>query len=343
VGQLAQLKLAVWYYKTAAFAQSLQIAEDLLAKHPDNMFKAELDYLTDLAARARLRELRDELNPVQLLSEYVRLRPYLREPESNSVLDILAWGYERSGLNQKAAQLYKVLGSRQMYKPDYWVDAARNYFLDGQNQNTMDTLHEVNLDELSPAKQNEFLYLEGITLTRQGHYREAALALLALLKKDSELQERAGQVYLNLGPSLAHMPGREQDALNALDLAEQALAREGAKAKSSRLLAALQSGLLSRDNKAQALMYLQRAYGLSDDAKDKAPILYEIFLSQRALGQREEMLRSLNDLAALKVDPWSPMAERLLADKELGPELERMGRELQQRGGALTSAPQSIK
>ncbi len=336
VGQMAQLKMAVWYYKTAAFAQSLQAGINLLHYHPDTMFKDEVIYLMNLAAMARLRELRDELNAVQLLEEYVRLRPYLKEPESNDVLDKLAWGYEQTGLNQKAAHLYKVLGSRILYKPQYWVDAARNYFTEGQFNEAVATLHEVNLDELPEAVQKEFLFLEGVSLSRLGKHKESVLALLALLQKGQE--EDNGEIYQNLGISLSHMEGRSQDALNALDLAERAYVKQedNSQTRNPRLLVALQAGLLSKrlGETDKSLAYLQKALLLSDTPNDKAPILYEIFLAQRALGKNEEMIKSLNDLAALKVEPWSSRAESILLDFKLAPNLERMGRDLQQRGNS---------
>ena len=342
VGQLARLKLAVWYYKTTAFAQSIQTVQDLLSAHPDTIFQAEAAYVLDVASRAWLGELREEDNPVRLLSEYVRLRPFIKEPESNDILDKLAWAYEKTGLNSKAAYLYQVLATRQLDNPDYWVDAARNLFVDDQQEEVLATLQEVNLDELSDAKQSEFLYLEGVSLSRQGNYAEAALALSALIGKDPELND-AGQVYMNLGSALNHMPGRAVDALRALDLAEYEFnkASDPATAQTQRLLTALLAGRIAQQQKDtdKALVYLQRALSLSADAKDKAPILYEIFLSQRALNQAQEMMRSLEDLSALKVSPWSSMADRLIADYKLNPELERLGRSLEQSSGRPQERP----
>jgi hypothetical protein len=64
-----------------------------------------------------------------------------------------------------------------------------------------------------------------------------------------------------------------------------------------------------------------------------APVLYEIFLAQRAMGQTEAMMGSLQELAGLKVSPWSEMAQSLLSDYKLQPELDRLGRQLQEAGG----------
>lgn len=334
VGQLARLKMAVWYYKTAAFAQSLETGMELMREHPDTIFKDELTYVLNLSAVARMQELRDELDAVRLLEEYVRLRPYMAEPESNDMLDKLAWAYEQTGLTDKAAHLFRVLGSRMLYKPEYWVSAARNYFADGKFEDALDNLHEVNLDELPEDAQKEYLFLEGQSYARLGNNKEAVLALLALIHKDPDGLKAPGQVYQNLGMALSHMEGRAQDALNALNLAELAYAKEAnnPQIKNPRLLVALQAGLLSRKlgDMPGALTHLELALQLSDSPQDKAPILYEIFLGQRGLGQKDAMMKSLNELVTLKVEPWSSRADSILLDLKLKPELERMGRDLGQ-------------
>ncbi|MDR1397415.1 MAG: tetratricopeptide repeat protein [Desulfarculales bacterium] len=342
VGQLATLKLAVWYYKTTAFSQSIQTAQDLLSGHPETIFRTETEYVLDLSARARLRELRDENDPAGLLKEYVRLRPHLKQPESEDMLQMLAWGYENSGLYDKAAHLWQVLGARNPGKPNYWVDAARNLFVEDKQEEVLEVLKEVNLDELDPERQQEFLFLEGVSLNRRGRYSEAALALQALIKRDMP-DNYAGQAFMNLGTALSHMPGREQDALRSLDLAEYELGKEPDQEamRSLRLLTTLQAGVLAQrlDDKNAALGYLQKALQLSRDPKDRAPVLYEIFLSQRALGQTGEMMKSLEELAGLNISPWSDTAQTILADYRMAPELQRVGRQLREAGAGAAGEP----
>jgi hypothetical protein len=77
---------------------------------------------------------------------------------------------------------------------------------------------------------------------------------------------------------------------------------------------------------------LQKALALSEEAKDRAPVLYEIFLAQRALGQNEAMMSTLEELAGLAITPWSEMAQSILLDYKMRPELERVGRQLQEAG-----------
>jgi tetratricopeptide (TPR) repeat protein len=341
VGQLAALKLAVWYYKTTAFPQSIQTAQELLNKYPDTIFRTEAEYVLDLSARSWLQELREENDPARLLKEYVRLRPCLKQPEAEDMLRMLAWGYENSGLHDKAAHLWQVLGARNPGKPDYWIDAARNLLVEDEQEQVLEVLKEVNLDELDPDRQQEFLFLEGVSLNRLGRYSEAVLALQALIKKDMP-DKYAGQAFMNLGTALSHMPGREKDALRALNLAEYALGKEPEQnaMQSLRLLTALQAGVLAQrlDDKNMALGYLQKALQLSREPQDRAPVLYEIFLAQRALGQTEEMIKTLEELTGLNISPWSDMAQTILTDYKLAPEMQRLGRQLQEAGEGAARA-----
>jgi tetratricopeptide (TPR) repeat protein len=257
------------------------------------------------------------------------------------MLRLLAWGYENSGLHDKAAHLWQVLGARNPGKPNYWIDAARNLFVEDKQEEVLETLKEVNLDELDPDRQQEFLFLEGVSLNRLGRYSEAVLALQALIRKDMP-DKYAGQAFMNLGTALSHMPGREQDALRALNLAEYTLGKEPDQntVRSLRLLTTLQAGVLAQriDDKNMALGYLQKALQLSQEPQDRAPVLYEIFLSQRVLGQTEEMIKTLEELAGLNISPWSDMAQTILTDYKLAPEMQRLGQQLREAGAGAARA-----
>ena len=59
---------------------------------------------------------------------------------------------------------------------------------------------------------------------------------------------------------------------------------------------------------------------------DRAQALYEAAQTQAAAGRPAQAEASYQELAKLKVTPWSQMAERRLADLSLAPGLAQVGR-----------------
>ncbi len=323
VAQLAQLKLAVYYYKTKKYPQALGTLEKLIRTHPRTPFAAEARYTMNLAAMGLLSQLRAENKPLALMDAYLRNRALITRPNSNQVLTLLAWAYERTGLNGRAAKLYQVLVERALGDPVYSLDLARNLMVERRYDGVVDALDKDVLAGLKPEQRVEAQSLLGRALSAMGLHKKAVSVLQPLLAEHPKPPGSA-RAYLALGHSLAKK-GQISPALKALDQAD-AMFDPGQKLE--RYLAAMEAGFAAAAGgmPARSTGYFKKAVGLASDAATRAQAMYELARGLGAAGKPGPAVDTYKKLAALKVAPWSGMAERHLADIQLAPRLAQVGK-----------------
>lgn len=316
VGELARLKLGVYYYKTGDFAKSLGVLDKLLQDHPKSSFKVEMEYTLNLAAMGLLQQLKEQNKPMDLLNAFLRYRPFITRPGSNDVLLLLCWAYEHTGLNDRAARTYRVLIGRGLKEPALKVALARNLTIERDWPGVSEALGGLNTKGLTPAERLEAMSLLGRALNKQGYHQQAEQVLSLLVKSDPQKTAVRAADYQALGHSLAQL-GRLGQALEAFDQADKLYAPQTApEALTRRYLLNLEAGLTARQaglNDA-ALGYLQQAQKLAQNDGDRAQALYEIAQTYGQAGRQQNLEEAMNALAKLKVEPWSSMAERHLAD-----------------------------
>jgi TolA-binding protein len=295
VAELAQLKMGVYYYKKKKYAKSLAILEQLLQKNPRTPFRPEVTYTLDLTTVAYLQELKQQDKPLALMDAYLRNRASLRRPNSNQMLETLAWAYQRTGLNQRAAKLYRVLISRGLNRPRYHVGLAENLMAEGDYQGVAEALPPEVIAKLADQAAVKGRSLLGRALARLGRCGEAEPLLRYVLEKRFDYPWIA-QDYFALGRCLVGMD-RVEEGLEAL---EQADRRFGQDRQLERYLVAMTAGSAARGagKPRQAL---------------------------RRLDMRGRVAETFRRLAGLEVSPWSDMAARHLADMELAPRLAEVG------------------
>jgi tetratricopeptide (TPR) repeat protein len=326
VAQLANLKLAVYHYKQREYDRSLELLFKILQTQPRSPFKPEVEYTLNLASMGLLGQLKEKNEPVALMDSYLRNRPFITRPNSNEVLSLLAWAYERTGLNRRAARLYKVLISRGIKDPALKLEMARNLFVERDYEAVGEALDKGLLKDLPKERLPEAMSLLGRAQSRLGKHDQARDTLGKLLKDHPDLPS-AAQDWQLMGVSLARL-GAPAEALQALEQAEKRLATQsGPESEGQRYLVALEAGLAARalERHAEASGLFRKALELAKADTDKAQALYEMAQSLRAEGKAAEMAEALGQLAKMKVIPWSQMAERHLADMQLAPRLAQVG------------------
>gem|GEM_PF-3576911 len=326
VGQLAQLKLGVYFYKMGQHAQSIAALEKLLQDHPRTPFKREVDYTLNLASLGLLDHLRQAGKPMELMNAYLRHRPYLQRPNGSDILKLLAWAYEKTGQNDRAARTYRVLISRGLNEPTLAVDMARNLMIEGDHQGVINGLAPPDLKALQGADLRQAWSLLGRALALRKQWLPAVITLEQLIKTPGEPPAGAAD-YAAYGRALWSL-GRLDPALAALDQADRLLEREpGQAAGQERHLLAMDSGAVASqaEKYRESEGYFRKAVVLAGSGTQQAQALYQLAQAARLAGDSEEVLKVLAQLVQLKVDPWSSMAQRLLADLDLAPRLAQVG------------------
>jgi len=323
VAELAQLKLGVYYFKKKEFAQALAVLEELLNKNPRTPFRPEVEYTLDLATVEYLANLKKEDKPLELMDAYLRNRASLRRPNSNQMLEILAWAYSRTGLNQRAAKLYTVLISRGLNKPEYNVGLAQNLMVERDYQGVIKALDAELIKGLKGSEMVRARSLKGRALAKTDQCAQA-VPLLEFVLGQRFTYPWIAQDYHSLGLCLTKL-GRIDEALAALDEAEARFAPED---KLERYLVAMTAGAAARrgEDEARALTYYQRAVASAVNERDKAQAQYEMAASLSKLGQLKEMAQTYKELAEVGVNPWSDMAKRHIMDMRLAPRLAGVGK-----------------
>jgi TolA-binding protein len=322
VAELAQLKLGVFYYKKGDYPKALAILEQLLQKNPRSSFRPEVEYTLDLTTVAYLEDLRKANKPIALMDAYLRNRASLRRPNSNKMLEILAWAYEHTGLNMRAAKLYQVLISRGLNRPDLNVALARNLMVSRDFEGVLTALPADIVAKLEKEAAVEGRSLRGRALATVGRCKEAEPLLIHILKQRFEYPWVALD-YAALGRCLIKLD-KVAAGLEALD---EAAARFEPGDRLEKYLVAMDAGAAARriDQPERSLKYFQDAEGLAGDDRSRAQAIYAQAASLRMLKRNAEVAGAYQRLVKLKVKPWSDMAKRHLMDMKLAPRLITVG------------------
>ena len=277
VGELARLKLGVYYYKTGEFGKSLEVLDQLMQDHPKGTFKTEMEYTLNLAALGLLQQLKEQNKPMELMSAFLRYRPFITRPGANEILLLLCWAYERTDLNDRAARTYRVLIGRGLKEPALKVGLARNLMVDKDYAGVTEALGGLNTAGLTPAQRFEAMSLLGRALGRLGQHQAAEQVFGLLIKADSQKSFIKGPDYQDLGHSLAQL-GQLGRALEAFDQAYKLYAQpDTPETKSRRYLLTMEAGLTARQAglSEASLSYLEQAQGLAQNDAERGQALYE--------------------------------------------------------------------
>ncbi|MFZ5587570.1 MAG: tetratricopeptide repeat protein [Thermodesulfobacteriota bacterium] len=332
VGQLAQLKLGVYYYKIKDYPQSLAALEKLLNDHPRSPFKPEADYTLNLAALGQLDNLRQANQPMELMNAYLRLRPYLLRPNGNDVLKLLAWSYERTGLNDRAARTYRVLVSRGLDEPDLALALARNLMVEGDHEGVVKALGPAEMKALSGPSRRAAASLLGRALVQTGQNQRAEAVLAEFIGAAGD-PPATGEDYAAWGRALRRL-GRLGQAVEAFDQAEKLL-RQQMQEEPDRpelrqrcYLNCLEAGGVAREGEMYeaAEGHLSVAQRLAQNEDQKAQAMYELAQTHIMAGKTQETADILAELAKMQAQPWSGLAQRHLMDLQLAPRLAQVGK-----------------
>ncbi|MFH1057388.1 MAG: tetratricopeptide repeat protein, partial [Pseudomonadota bacterium] len=332
VGQLAQLKLGVYYYKTKDYPQSLAALEKLLTDNPRSPFKPEADYTLNLAALGQLDNLRQADQPMELMNAYLRYRPYLLRPNGSDVLRLLAWSYERTGLNDRAARTYRVLVSRGLNEPGLNLALARNLMVEGDYQGVVDALDPGALKDLSPPDQRAAASLLGQALVQVGRYARADAVLSEMIRGAGD-PPATGFDYAAWGRALKHL-GRLGQAVVAFDQAEKLLHQQmqeepqRTELRQQCYLNCMEAGGVAREGKMFEASegHLSAARKLAQTEDQKAQAMFEMAETYDLAGRRQDSADLLAELAKMPAEPWSGLAQRRLMDLQLAPRLAQVGK-----------------
>lgn len=322
VAQLAAVKLGVWYYKMGRFEQSLETLATLLREHSTTVYTNQVRYTQGLSVRGLLKGLRKRNKPLELMDAFLRHRSLITKPNSNEVLDILAWAYDRAGLTTRAAKLYRVLVSRDLGRPEYNLALARNLMAARDYNGVVGTLSGPTPAKLTGAGREKAASLKGRALVHLGKYAEAIKLLEPLAKKS----KAAAEDYEAYGTALGRL-GKHAQALAALDKALK-LMTAGKASALARYLVTMQVGSTAKKagRLKRAVTAFEQAAKLAAKGQDKAAALYELAQVLRKQGQHEQVAKTFKQLKEMGVSPWSQMAERHLADMALAPRLAAVGK-----------------
>lgn len=322
VAELAQLKLGVYYYKKGDYPKALAILEQLLQKNPRSSFRPEVEYTLDLTTVGYLENLRKENKPLALMDAYLRNRASLRRPNSNKMLEILAWAYEHTGLNMRSAKLYQVLISRGLNRPDYHVALARNLMIGRDYEGVLTALPARIVTKLEKEAAVEGRSLRGRALAAVGKCKEAEPLLRHILEQRFEYPWVALD-YAALGRCLIKLD-KVAVGLEALDEATQ---RFEPGDRLEKYLVAMEAGAAARRiaQTERALKYFHNAESLAGDDNSRAQAIYEQAASLRLLKRNAEVAKAYQRLVKLKAQPWTGMAMRHLEDMKLAPRLNTVG------------------
>jgi TolA-binding protein len=323
VAELAQLKLGVFYYKKKDFPKALAVLEQLLQKNPRSSFRPEVEYTLDLTTVGYLKHLRKQNKPIALMDAYLRNRVSLRRPNSNQMLEILAWAYENTGLNMRAAKLYQVLISRGLDRLDFHVALARTLMTGRDYEGVLAALPAKIVAKLTKEAAVEGRSLRGRALAAVGKCKQAAPLLQQILEQRFEYPWVALD-YAALGRCLIKM----DKIISGLKALDEAARRFDPGDRLEKYLVAMESGAAARriGQTERALGYLQSAEKLSIDDRGRAQAIYEQAATLRSLKRNGEVAKSYQRLVKLKVQPWADMAQRHLADMKLAPRLATVGK-----------------
>jgi TolA-binding protein len=322
VAELAQLKLGVYYYKKGDYPKALAILEQLLQKNPRSSFRPEVEYTLNLTTVAYLEHLKKENKPIALMDAYLRNRASLRRPNSNQMLEILAWAYEHTGLNMRAAKLYQVLISRGLDRLDFHVALARNLMTSRDFEGVLSALPAQIVAKLTKEAAVEGRSLRGRALAAVGKCKQAEPLLRHILQQRFEYPWVALD-YAALGRCLVKLD-KVAAGLEALDEASK---RFEPGDRMEKYLVAMESGAAARRIKQpeRALRYYQNAEGLAGDDRSRAQAIYEQAACLRILKRNAQVAKAYQRLVKLKVQPWAAMAQRHLEDMKLAPRLATVG------------------
>ena len=326
VAQLAQLKLGVYYYKKKDYRQAIRTLKDLLQTHPRTSFRAEAVYTLNLAVEGLLADLRKQEKPLELMSSYLKYRDLLTRPNSNQMLRLLAWAYDQTGLNKRAANLYRILLERGINDATLNLGLAKNLMATGDYAGVVDALDAAALGGLRGENLARALSLKGRALTALGRWQKAVKVLQKALKL-APTSPRAADDNLALGRCLSRLE-RYLPALQALDRAMEILAGRGDAASRVKLfLAGMEAGFIAKKTGQlpKALEYFRRALKSATSQRERAQALYEIATNLREQGRFKQMAREFSRLVKMQVNPWSQMAARRLQDLKLAPSLAQVG------------------
>jgi tetratricopeptide (TPR) repeat protein len=326
VAELAQVKIGVYYYKKKQYQKSLDSLNRVLQTHPRTNFRREINYTMNLAVMGLLNKLKAEDKALKLMDTYLNNRSLLTRPNSNQVLRLLSWAYEKAGLNARAAKLYQVLVSRGIKEPQLSLDLARNLMKVLDYAGVAAALEPGVLAKLKGDAAIKARSLLGRAYIEMGLLAKAEAMLRSLLKISSNHPQVARDYYA-LGRVLAKR-GKAEESLAALSQAEKLLAdKQDPELKLLRYLVAMEAGLTASKLKQVpvSLRYFRRAESLAPSDQEKAQAMYEQARVYQSARMGSEMATTLTRLAKMKVEPWSEMADRLLTDLQMAPRLAGVG------------------
>lgn len=326
VAQLAQLKLGVYYYKKKDYRQAIRTLKELLQTHPRTTFRTEVSYTLNLAVGGLLGELRKQEKPLELMSTYLKYRDLLTRPNSNQMLRMLAWAYDKTGLNRRAANLYRILLERGLNDATLNLGLAKNLMAAKDYAGVVDALDEAALGGLRGEDLARALSLKGRALASLGRCQKAVAVLQKALKL-APTSPRAADDNLALGRCLSRLE-RYLPALEALDRAMEIFAgRADAVSRVKLFLASMEAGFIAKKTGQlpKALEYFRRALKSATSQRDQAQALYQIADNLREQGRIKQMAQEFTRLVKMRVNPWSQMAARRLQGLKLAPSLAQVG------------------
>jgi TolA-binding protein len=327
VSELARLKMGVYYFKKKDFELAMETLLGLLRDNPHTIFKPQINYTANLIALGIMDELHKKGKPMALMNTYWQYQGSLTRPNGNTVLKHLAWAYEMNGWFERSAGLYKTLLQRGVDTPKIKLDYARVLLKNRKYETVPDLLNDEVTRKLDEPLLTQARSVLGRAYQHLGKYR-LARANLRLAVGRRPLGPGAAEDYYALGRANEFL-NEPMEALAALEHSSNLLLEEkGPASKSLNYLVCMDGGAAALDARRvdKAKEFYQRAVEMAPSPPEKGQAMYKLAETQKEVGQTKEAAATWTKLAQLKVNPWSEMAVRHLADMQLAPSLARVGK-----------------
>jgi tetratricopeptide (TPR) repeat protein len=327
VGELARLKLGVYYYKRKEYQLALDTMRGLLTDNPNTVFKPQLKYTINLTVLGILEQAKAQNRPLALMNSYMQFQSALTRPNGDRVLKLLAWAYEKNGLYDRAQNLYEKLLSRGLVEPGIKLGLARTQVKKRKYAKVPELLRPDVVADLKGTQLIEAHSMLGRAYAKLGEYEMAVERLSQAVAQRSAGPEAARDFHA-LG--LAYTQMKEPlEALDALGSASQILQNDPSPtAKALHYLVAMDGGAAALQARRVDISksFYELAIKNAPSSPERAQAMYSLAQALQRVDDLKSAMGVWQKLAQLRAEPWSGMANRHLDDVKLAPTLTKVGR-----------------
>ena len=239
----------------------------------------------------------------------------------------MAWAYEKNGWYKKAQNLYDKLVSRGVVESGVKLGLARCMVKNRQYEGVPELLGPDVMPDLKGPQAVEANSVLGRAFLRLGEPEMAVRNLNLAVTQRPEGQE-AARDYHDMGMAYDQLK-QPMQAMGALEQASAILKQDNsATGKALHYLVAMDGGAIARKARRvdKSSGFFELAVQTAPSSAEKGLALYSLAQVKRQENDLKSAQTIWTELAKLRVEPWSGMAARHLADQQLAPSLAQVGK-----------------